>query len=497
MKKWKERFQDYLYTQSTNESIYFTQFEQTILDENRFNLRVGFVLFPVLYLIIVLISFLTQKSVDSFIALFLIIPEQILYHIYYHDNKHSQQEYTIDPNYRCLLYFVIAACQIILVDTVVFRHIEGLWFHNLLVVFALVFTTQFTDYLLIYSILSAFYIIMLFSMKDIKFVGKDILNVSVAYFVGLACARIVCNIRNAKARQNHALREQSSYDKLTGLLNKGAAKKEIEEYFANRPENETAVVISIDADNFKQINDKLGHTAGDIVLSNIGAILKNSFRVDDIVARNGGDEFLVVMKGVVPPFHIDMICRRIQKSVADIKVDGGWPFTCSIGIVIDKYYHDFETIFAMADDALYECKIRGRDCFSEWFTYNFEYNNDRPLVIISYAIGQPHILEYGQTLKNDYNVVYAETGNEVLNLASQYNEAAAVLVLDMTLQKIPAAQVLEYIKQRPHFAHIKVIAICPTSNEYLKAQKSTADAVLPVPFEYETLTETIEKVLKP
>ncbi len=492
----KKRIKDYLYNQSINEAIYYSKFTQTIVDENTAHLRDGIYAAPLFYLIIIAISFFTEKHFDSIFVVLLFIPEMIIFLFYHHKINQQDSGLSLDPNFACQLFYVVFAVQLILLDTVAFCHTEGHWFHSLMVLFVFFFNTPFRDYLLIYSILTSFYIMMLFTVKDPFFFTKDLFNLIISYFVSIAVARMICNIRHAKASQNNALRVESSYDKLTGLLNKGAAKKEIEIYFSERSSHENVVVISIDADNFKQINDKLGHSSGDIVLSGIGQILRDNFRIDDIVARNGGDEFLVVMKGVVPPFHIDTICRRIQKSVAEISVEGGWPFTCSLGIVIDTYNHDFNTIFSMADDALYECKIRGRDCFSEWYTYNYDYSDGRPLIIISASNGEPTILKVHEKLSENYNVVYAHSGNEVLSLASQYLKKAALILLDMEITRIPAIEVLTYINQRPNFSHIKVLAICPTDEARSMAEEGKADVCLPVPVSSEVVIENSEQLLK-
>ncbi len=495
MAKLKDIIKDYLYTQESNENIYLTKFGQSIIEDNIRILNITFFIVPILYVLIIAITYFNQGSVNNYYTILFFIPELLVYYAYrYLTNKNSSRDYYKSDS-LCLSYYLIFLCQTMIIDNIAFSGSEALWFHKLLPFLALLYITRFTDYLMLNLVLSSIDFVMIFIFKHNSFFKIDMLNLISGLLFSLFTARIVCTIRNAQAQQNQTLREASSYDKLTGLLNKGAAQMEISSYFSSRLPGENAVVMSIDADNFKQINDKLGHKAGDIVLANIGKILKMQFRVDDIVARNGGDEFLVVMKGLVPPFHVDAICRRIQKSLASITVDGGWTFTCSIGVVIDTHGHEFDSIFAMADDALYECKIRGRDCFSEWYTYQLDFADDKPLIILCTAQSHEGLNETLAVLKQHYNILYAENGNEVLNISSQYRQQLALILLDMDVTKISATDVLTYIKQRPTFSHIPVVSLCSSPSKIATAKEHHADEIITIPFKPEKVLSDIQTII--
>ena len=481
-------------THARNENVYFTKFPKTIEEDNERVLYVSFFLAPVIYVVLVLLSYWFQGSVDSTTIVFLFIPEQIFYHIYRYFNKKKDPELR-HQNLEAFIYYIIYAVQLMLLDTIAFHHSEAMWFSTFLMLLPMVYIDRFSSYFCTNLALSAVHGILVFMIKNPSFHRHDFLFLFIGVSMSTFSAMIVSTIRNAQAIQNQSLREASHFDKLTGLLNKGSAQKEITQYFSQRPKGENCVVISIDADNFKQINDKLGHSSGDIVLSEIGSILKSHFRTDDIVARNGGDEFLVVMKGISPPFHLDTVCRRIQKNVAEIEVDGGWTFTCSLGIVIDTHGKDFDSIFALADDALYECKIRGRDCFTEWYTYDLSIDESKPLIILSTNQHREDVEQVSDFLRNKYNVLYAETGNEILNLSSQYLKSLKVIILDMAIDKIPPDLVLSYIRQRPNFSHLKVVAACPTDEYMEMAGKLNADVVVKVPTQPEKIISAVEKCL--
>lgn len=86
--------------------------------------------------------------------------------------------------------------------------------------------------------------------------------------------------------------EKSSYDGLTSVLNKRAAEQQITEELS---ENAEGCLFMIDIDDFKVINDELGHFVGDQVLTAVGTLLKTCFRQNDLIGRIGGDEFIVFL----------------------------------------------------------------------------------------------------------------------------------------------------------------------------------------------------------
>ena len=128
-------------------------------------------------------------------------------------------------------------------------------------------------------------------------------------------------------------------------------------------------VLFIDLDHFKEINDTLGHEAGDCLLRDAAARLSEAVRTSDTVARLGGDEFTVIMPCVVEPPHVSIVARRILARLQDpFELPGGTGrVSASIGIAL--YPSDAEEIAALlvkADAAMYRAKQGGRDnfCFS-------------------------------------------------------------------------------------------------------------------------------------
>lgn len=167
------------------------------------------------------------------------------------------------------------------------------------------------------------------------------------------------------------LMQKSEKDPLTGLYNKGTTESLIKEILKMRRFHDTHhALMIIDADNFKEINDKLGHLQGDIVLKNLAERLQALFRSDDVVGRIGGDEFFVFAKNYKSTNILEKkageICRLFHETyqINGIAVEA----SVSVGIALcPQDATDFETLYQCADKALYAIKARGKDnyCFYE------------------------------------------------------------------------------------------------------------------------------------
>lgn len=120
----------------------------------------------------------------------------------------------------------------------------------------------------------------------------------------------------------------------------------------------------VDLDHFKQVNDLLGHAAGDRVLCHVAKVLREVTRSDDTAARIGGDEFVLVLHGLEDPATLERLARRIITGVEAAMSDRpeGQRVSASIGIVLSSSYQDLpvERMLADADAALYRSKREGR-----------------------------------------------------------------------------------------------------------------------------------------
>ena len=161
------------------------------------------------------------------------------------------------------------------------------------------------------------------------------------------------------------LQEQVLRDPLTGLYNRRHADTVLaHELDACRATSEPLVVVLLDIDHFKRINDEYGHTAGDAVLRQLAAILKSASRAEDMVFRYGGEEFSAILTNANLKIALQ-IGERIRALIE--KADFVWekqhiPVTISIGAAVATGTEtDSQELIQAADAALYEAKERGRN----------------------------------------------------------------------------------------------------------------------------------------
>ena len=129
-----------------------------------------------------------------------------------------------------------------------------------------------------------------------------------------------------------------------------------------RADLHTVSLICIDIDNFKQVNDTFGHLAGDEVLREIANVLKHSVREGDVVARPGGDELVVMLRGAdarVTLQHAEELRAKIQRLTFETSPD--LKVTASLGISTSNGTTDAKVLYEQADKALYNAKNSGRN----------------------------------------------------------------------------------------------------------------------------------------
>ncbi|MFT8352483.1 diguanylate cyclase domain-containing protein [Clostridium saccharoperbutylacetonicum] len=152
-------------------------------------------------------------------------------------------------------------------------------------------------------------------------------------------------------------------DSLTGLYNKGTTERLIEEYINNN-KGGMGALFQIDLDNFKKINDNLGHLAGDFVLTNMSSMLIEIFSENSIVGRIGGDEFIVFLKEVESE---ELIYRKAEQLVLGFRTNFtkeflNYKLSGSIGIAkYPEHGENFQDLYIKADKATYLAKNKGKD----------------------------------------------------------------------------------------------------------------------------------------
>lgn len=184
--------------------------------------------------------------------------------------------------------------------------------------------------------------------------------VTVVFFFFAAVCLVIMLSEKLMAR----LHELALRDPLTGLFNRRAF------FEAARSEQSRGArlqlrhaIVAMDLDSFKGINDRHGHGGGDAVLAHVGRMLRTTLRQGDIIARFGGEEFVMVMPGTDGLTAVD-IADRVRRKLAASSIDHeGQPIsvTASFGVSLIEPDEAVDTALSRADAALYAAKRNGRD----------------------------------------------------------------------------------------------------------------------------------------
>jgi diguanylate cyclase (GGDEF)-like protein len=203
-----------------------------------------------------------------------------------------------------------------------------------------------------------------FALTSGDFAATD-LAVEMLYLVeakGLAMSEISGLNERLQGEKNEA-EELAATDTLTGLKNRRAMDHYLARYLkAGKP----FTLMNMDLDFFKAVNDTMGHAAGDHVLLHVADVLREETRDDDVVARVGGDEFVILFRGLERVGRLEDIAARLIE-----RLEVPIPFkeleckiSCSLGTTISSHYENptAATLLNDADIALYASKNKGRAC---------------------------------------------------------------------------------------------------------------------------------------
>ena len=177
--------------------------------------------------------------------------------------------------------------------------------------------------------------------------------------IGTSVFVFMC-IKEIESQQN-SLTKLSNTDVLTGLNNRALLDQSLEQAIhLNRRYKTSMTLLIIDLDHFKKINDIFGHTTGDDVLKQVAILMRNNFRVPDIIFRIGGEEFLVLLNGS-DTSNSEMVAERLRQSIETYKFIPNHKVTASIGVCELKAHNTAKNWMSECDERLYVAKVNGRN----------------------------------------------------------------------------------------------------------------------------------------
>lgn len=174
-----------------------------------------------------------------------------------------------------------------------------------------------------------------------------------------------------RKRMEQRIWDEANYDSLTGLPNRRMFRNRLgEEIKRSHRTGESCALLLVDLDRFKEVNDTLGHEAGDRLLVEAAKRISASVRESDSVSRLGGDEFMVILPQITEPAGLGQVAMNVIESLMQpFQVNGHMAYvSASVGIALfPDDAQEMDTLVSYADQAMYAAKAQGRSCFS-YFT---------------------------------------------------------------------------------------------------------------------------------
>jgi diguanylate cyclase (GGDEF)-like protein len=292
-------------------------------------------------------------------------------------------------------------------------------------------------------------------------------------------------------------------DGLTGLSNRRASKAAINQLLGLAARAEEAVCVAeIDLDCFKAVNDQYGHAAGDGVLRRLGELMRRSFRGQDVVARWGGEEFVIALYGPTRDGGVARIQTVLESFRTEVFTSdvGEFSVTFSAGVAqFPADGEDLDTLYRAADEALYEAKEAGRDRIvasgaasapkQEMVDVAIIEDDDATAAVIAAIVGKE-----GYTWQRFSNGLQA-TG--ILG-GKEPEVRAGMVLLDVEMPALNGFEVLQLLGQDGVLAHTRVLMLTARIDpaDIARALQLGAFDHLPKPFDAPTLMQKVRRSLE-
>jgi two-component system cell cycle response regulator len=281
-----------------------------------------------------------------------------------------------------------------------------------------------------------------------KPVARDVLNASVAGVL-------------ARTRQ---IGQDARRDALTGLPNRAAFEEALQRAASHafRHDHPLSVAL-VDLDHFKTVNDTFGHDMGDEVLRRAAAVLRDSLRLSDLVARWGGEEFCALLPGTSPAGAL----HALKKALANVRnetfaaSDGrvfGVTFSSGVAPVLDRSAP--EKALGEADRLMYLAKTTGRN---RVLSDDGRKAPPKPRILLAEDDAAVADLVKKRLAADGFDVVHAADGGSALESAKQQN--FSVIILDRSMPVLDGFEVLRRLRTLPQFALVPIIMLTGAADE--------------------------------
>lgn len=278
------------------------------------------------------------------------------------------------------------------------------------------------------------------------------------------------NVLESQRRLNVMLKEQeelkvkAEIDEMTKLLNKATAEKMAKQILEEYPDENHAILM-IDIDNFKTVNDTLGHDVGDHVISVVAGIISMQFGGGDIVGRIGGDEFMVFMKNVKKR---EDACRKAQNVVdvlhkkENLSIPEG--VSVSIGMAFsDESGIEYEPLFKKADEALYVSKKKGKGCYTEYGEASQITFEDSDTILV-WTKCRNLLSAMELIFRQPLQVESVSSIDELCELYQKRSQKTVALYVDVSEASDDGEEMWKLLENQPWTKNLTIVAVCHEGN---------------------------------
>lgn len=345
------------------EKEYFKDAELEIAEKNLGLLRISSMINVVLLLFFYILTPFIVKGWTITLQHLLFLPAALLFFILSSLLMKSYLKSSRTITGLCQLYVVVVFVFVILIDVFPYPSAPATFMPVIYVALPALFILPFSHIFFLMLWAEIVFIVSVKAVKIQSMAENDIFNSIVGFLFALAVAQVILKLRSEDHDIRSRYKRLSMLDSLTGILNKKTCEDAIRSYLdVGIPR--TCVLLFMDLDNFKEVNDLAGHSCGDKLLAETGRLLLSSFRPTDIIGRVGGDEFMVLIKDFYD--SEDTLKKTFTTFQTDlVKSLSGNPLvktSCSIGAVcLKKQVTNFDTLFKLTDQALYDAKASGKN----------------------------------------------------------------------------------------------------------------------------------------
>ncbi len=457
--------------------LYFETCSDSINEYNLYTLRKVCMYIAWIYVFLLILARLILVDFTITPAYVLVVPLLVVYYFINLKVRKMESLSTTATSIICLSFYFCLELVFLGMDIFSFPEYQAMWFPVLLLIFPNFYIDKMYKYGFEELFALSLFLFLSYHFKPYEIFILDAYRCTACYIVSMLCAHIILGVRSHEGLAREELTRINKIDKLTLILNKGALLNSIDSYYSRKPIHESVALCVIDVDNFKQVNDTLGHDSGDKLLAHIGDLLRANFRSVDIIGRFGGDEFVVLMPGVSNKSIVEMRCRSIQMFLTDYAFEENTRFSLSIGAILDHSNLPYSKLFKLADDALYESKVIGKNCCTTWEIKNRDLS-EKPLMIFVTGESSEEANILMNAEKDNFEIIKCDNGSKALSLISLYSERISIAIIEMDAENISIVNLLTYLKGRAGFEHIPVLAIAQTESSFDKATELGANHVL-------------------